>query len=400
MTRVYFLPNKVGFVRATNMAVRLVAITDQIGQSLFKNTAAAALFVDFRTEFNQLWFNGLWLKLTKLHCPIQLIAWLRHYLTGRKAYIDIKSKVSTLFNLSKGVPQGSCIGPVLFITYHHDLLDALSTIHWKHLFADDLSIVVAPSSSMSPSIMMLTLTDQIKQVLLRLIKYSIEWKQPINFNKTNWTLFHRQVAPQIPDIICEGHKIEHVMKFKYLGTILDAKLSFTSHIDYIKTKIRTNLNIFKRLASCRMTSEQVNYRLYNAYIRPYFQSLLNIYPILASSKQKQLEALNRKIFRTIHHWFDARNIEIENLPKYQSIMKLTEIQWGKLTDTILKTNPGIIEDFLQHKLSILYLREYLSNPNLLSERRKIFGRGRIRKNIRKLLNKDYPSLFDLTLCYR
>jgi hypothetical protein len=293
-------PEQSGFRPGHNMAVRLVAIVDQIGQCLQKNTAAAALFVDFRTAFNQLWFNGLWLKLVNLQCPLYLISWLRHYLTGRKAYIDIKNTSSSMFNLSKGVPQGSCIGPVLFIIYHHDILEALSTIHWKHLFADDLSILFAPSSTMSSSNMINSLTDQMKHVLLRLINYSIKWKQPINFNKTYWTLFHRQVDPQIPDIVCEGYKIEHVKKFKYLGTILDAKLSFTAHIDYIKTKIRTNLNIFKRLASSRMMSEQVSYRLFNAFIRPYYQSILNIYPILTPTKQKQLEGLNRKIFRVIH----------------------------------------------------------------------------------------------------
>jgi len=181
--------------------------------------------------------------------------------------------------------------------------------------------------------------------------------------------------------------------------MLDAKLSFTEHIDYIKTKIRINMNIFKRLASSRMLSDQVSYRLYNAFIRPYLQSLLNIYPILSSTKQKQLESLNRKIFRIIHRWFDARNVEIENLPKFQSISKLTYKHWDKLIITILETNPSIIEDFLQHKLSILYLNEYLSNPALSNERRKIFGRGRIRKNVRKLLTDERTSLFDHIICY-
>lgn len=114
-----------GFRPGHNMAVRLVAMVDQIGQSLTKNTAAAALFVDFRTAFNQLWFNGLWLKLNNLHCPLHFVAWLRHYLRGRRAYIDMKNTSSNLFNLSKGVPQGSCIGPLLFIVFHYDILEAL-----------------------------------------------------------------------------------------------------------------------------------------------------------------------------------------------------------------------------------------------------------------------------------
>ncbi|CAF1291331.1 unnamed protein product [Adineta ricciae] len=87
------------------MAVRLVSMIDQIRQSLSMNTATAALFVDFSSAFNQLWFNGLWLKLTKLNCPLYLMQWLRHYLEERKAYIFIEEISSVTFNLSKGVPQ-------------------------------------------------------------------------------------------------------------------------------------------------------------------------------------------------------------------------------------------------------------------------------------------------------
>jgi hypothetical protein len=247
--------------------------------------------------------------------------------------------------------------------------------------------------------MMLDLAEQIKQVLSRLIKYASIWKQPINFDKTYWTIFHRQVDPRIPNLECEGHVIQHVKKFKYLGMILDAKLSFEQHTDHIKAKIHSNLNIFKRLAYSRMLNDNSKYRLFNAFIRPHLQSLLNIYPILSPTKQKMLEGFNRKIYRSIHLWFDARNVEIENLPKYQSISKLTNAHWGKLLQTIIRTNPGVLEDFLQHKLSIVYLREYLSNPTLTEERRNIFTRGRIAKNVQNLVTDDRLSLFDHILCF-
>ncbi|CAF5217629.1 unnamed protein product, partial [Rotaria magnacalcarata] len=100
-----------GFRPGHNMAVRLVSMIDQIGQSLSKNTAAAALFVDFKSAFNQLWYFGLWIKLRRLECPSHIIAWLRKYLSGRSAYVEIKGVRSPEFLLFKGVPQGSCIGP-------------------------------------------------------------------------------------------------------------------------------------------------------------------------------------------------------------------------------------------------------------------------------------------------
>ena len=95
------------------------------------------------------------------------------------------------------------IGPVLFIVYHYDLTESLATIHWKHLFADDLSILFAPDSSLSSSNMIKDITEQIVKVLNRLIDYSKYWKQPINYSKTYWMLFNRQVAPQLPEIVCQ-----------------------------------------------------------------------------------------------------------------------------------------------------------------------------------------------------
>ena len=124
------------------------------------------------------------------------------------------------------------------------------------------------------------------------------------------------------------------------------------------------------MVSNRMMSEEVRYRLYNAFIRPYLQSILNIYPIIAATKHRQLEGLNRSIFRTVNQWYDARNIEIENLPKYHSVTTLTNAHWSKLTTTMLITNPEVVEDFLQHKLALVYLEEYLHNPALAKERKK------------------------------
>lgn len=168
-----------------NIAVRLVAIVDQIGQCLSKNAAVAAvLFDDFRTAFNQAWFKVLSLKLYNLHCSLYFIAWLQHYLNGRTAYMDINNSSSDLLSLEKGVPQGNCIGPLLYIVYHHDILKALSSIHYKYLFDDDLAILIAPSPSLTSANIISDLSKQIRLVMKCLIEYTNTWKQPINFNKT------------------------------------------------------------------------------------------------------------------------------------------------------------------------------------------------------------------------
>lgn len=389
-----------GFRPGHNMSARIVSIIDQIGQGLTVNTATAAVFVDFKTAFNQLWTKGLWIKLRRLNCPPFIIAWLRNYLSERSAYIEIKDTRSRCFPLFKGVPQGSCVGPVLFIVFHYDILNSISNLHFKHLFADDLAIIVTPSVNWSSTQLIPYLGEQITNVLKDLYAYSQTWKQPINFKKTHWTIFHRQVFFKIPTIFCGNNVIDHVSKFKYLGTILDAKLSFSSHLDFIRSKIHKNLGVFKRLSRNRMLSQEVSYRLYYAYIRPYYQSILNIYPLLSQTKQEHLEAMNRRIFRLIHRWFDALNDEIINIPAYKSIELLTHLHYEKLLSTIIRTNPAIISDFLQHKLYLLYMNEYYTNPLLRKEKRAIVSQGRTSNRIHELITIDRQSLFDKILCFR
>ena len=134
-------------------------------------------------------------------------------------------------------------------------------------------------------------------------------------------------------------------------------------------------------------------------IRPFYQSLLNIYPILSKSKQNHLEAVNRQLFRTIHHWYDATNIDISHLPKYKSIENLTQTHWSRLLVSIIRTNPSVLSEYLQHKVYLLFIYEYYYNPLLLKDKRTIVDRGRTSKRIQNLFENSKYSLFDYALCF-
>ncbi|CAF4204202.1 unnamed protein product [Rotaria magnacalcarata] len=180
--------------------------------------------------------------------------------------------VKKLPDWSKGVHQGSCVGPVWFIVFHYDLLNSVSNLHFKPLFADDLAVVLSPSVTWSSKVLIPYLSQQI--------------------TNTFWTLFHRQISPTIPTTHCENNTIAQVPKFKYL-----------------ELKIQKNSTVFKRLSSTRMLSTEISHKLYYTDIHPYYQSILDIHPILSSSKKQQLDALNRKFFRIINRWYDAANDE-------------------------------------------------------------------------------------------
>ena len=78
---------------------------------------------------------------------------------------------------------------------------------------------------------------------------------------------------------------------------------------------------------------------------------------------------------------------------------LTQTHYSKLLSTFTRTNRSVIADFIQHKLYLLFLKEYFLNPNLLKEKRKIIGKGRTSNRITQLLVSREPSLFDHVFCY-
>ena len=152
----------------------------------------------------------------------------------------------------------------------------------------------------------------------------------------------------------------------------------------LSQRYKKNLEVFKRLSCSRILLQKLSYRLYYAYTQPYYQSMLNIYLLLSQTKLEQLEALNCRIFRIIHRWFDALNDEIINIPAYKPIELLTHLHDEKLSSTIIRTNPAIIADS-QHKLCLLYMREYFSNPLLQKVKHAAVSRGRRSNQIHELL---------------
>lgn len=107
--------------------------------------------------------------------------------------------------------------------------------------------------------------------------------------------------------------------------------------------------------------------------------------------------LNRRVFRTIHCWHDASIVDIEHAPNFCTLESLTRTHFAKLLNTITRTNPSVITDFLQQKQFLLFLREYHLNPSLLAAKRQIVPRGRTPNRIRRLLSTSNRSLFDYAL---
>ena len=92
-----------------------------ISSGLLQQTATLVIYVDFIKAFDQLWHDGLLYKLHQMNCPYELVIFILEYLKNRKGSIEMNRLVSSIFDIEKGVPQGSCLGPILFLLFHYEL---------------------------------------------------------------------------------------------------------------------------------------------------------------------------------------------------------------------------------------------------------------------------------------
>ena len=120
---------------------RVSCLLEQITQSQTQNRFTPVIYVDFLQAFDRLWHQGLIHKLNKLDCPAPVLIWLVKYFTNRSLVLEYVGVQSNPIRIERGAPQGSCLGPVVSITSHHDLPYVFSNPNDVHGYVDDYAIV-------------------------------------------------------------------------------------------------------------------------------------------------------------------------------------------------------------------------------------------------------------------
>jgi hypothetical protein len=138
-------PEQSGFREPHSTTIRFVQFLQHIGTVLLQQTTSLVMYVDFTKAFDQLWHDGLLYKLHRLNCAQELVIFIIEYLKNRECYIEMKQVTSNISEIEKGVPQGSCLGPILFLLFHCEMAQRIPSATHAHLFADDLALIITAS---------------------------------------------------------------------------------------------------------------------------------------------------------------------------------------------------------------------------------------------------------------
>lgn len=300
--------NQSGFRAGYRLQTRVLLLVNQISSYMANSAPVATVFVDFKSAFDQLWFEGCLGKLARMGIPEAYIKWIKSWLTDRKAVIEIQGNGSRWISIQRGGPQGSVFTPTLFITYHADMAEFLPGA-MSFFFADDLAAVIAGQIGIKFSEQCMDLEKRLQAFFSQLEFYSILACQPINYSKTQVMFSARAVCypNPMPELICGGHKIQWTTSFKYLGYWLTTKLGWGDMIRKTKIKTRQRTALVNTFKYGGISSTGLKRTLFNTYVLPYFTWLFAIFPLFTETQREELNHLYLSLLKRIrgcHFWED------------------------------------------------------------------------------------------------
>lgn len=182
-----------------------------------------------------------------------LLSWIRDFLIDRTFSVKIDDTFSVPLSICSGVPQGSVIGPLLFLIFINDLPSALPFGVSCFLYADDVKIFASNDASL------------LQCAVSKLYEWSVKWDLPIASDKTQLLRLGRN-NPRPPIYTHENCQIPNCRTTRDLGIIISESLRFSEHIDSIVGRANSRVNLLLRNFDIRDTSKMI--RLFKVYVRP------------------------------------------------------------------------------------------------------------------------------------
>jgi hypothetical protein len=251
-------PEQHGFVKRRSTVTNLAVYTNFIAKSLDQKTQIDAIYTDFSCAFDSVDHVLLLHKLKAYGITGNLHRMLESYLCNRSQTVTINAESSSTVRVTSGVPQGSILGPLLFVMFINDLPSC-----FKHsqalLYADDLKLF-SPISSVSDCKLLQTDIDSLSN-------WCSVWKLKLNVPKCNVLTFTNKKHNVLYSYKLYGSDLTRVSFIKDLGVVISSNLSFKKHVSYIVPKAYKLLGFIKR--NCLSDFKEVTLRnLYTTLARP------------------------------------------------------------------------------------------------------------------------------------
>ena len=352
--------NQYGFRKKHSTAYAIYDLIENKLKNLDDDLITCALYIDLSKAFDTVDHNILMSKLENYGIRGTPLDLLKNYLSNRKQFTVVNGQKSGELPIEIGVPQGSVLGPLLFLLYINDL--PYASLLLTKLYADDTCLIFSAKT-----------VDELQVVINREVNKIQSWmfsnKLSINYKKTKFMIINKRNNHAPFRLYINDNRIEQVKCFKYLGIRIDDKLEWKEQIKYIEGKISSACGAICRLRQTIDTRFLRTFYFAHAYFHLQYSTLA--WYNTTKRNLKKLNSLHGKLIRlmTLHGPLRDFNFSADEMFKNLNLLRLDDIYKLELAKFMHRAvNKNLPQNFEFHFTRINEMHPY----NLRSIRKQAF----------------------------
>ena len=253
-----------GFRKLHSTETALIGIIDELLFNFDNDRVSGMILIDYCKAFDMVDHVILLDKLHAYGLDNTSLTWFQSYLSDRRQFASMDDKESTTSIIPHGVPQGSILGPLLFVLFINDLPFHVSSAN-TDLYADDTTLSCS-ANWMDMDRLQISLNEAVSET----VHWATANKLPLNEKKTKvLTICGKRLSNRIPNVIIitvNGSQLENAQCAKLLGLEIDRELTFQSHVGKLCKKLSQRIGILKKIRHCLEIKHRVLF--YNSNITP------------------------------------------------------------------------------------------------------------------------------------
>lgn len=285
----------------------LLEFLENITKEIDNENCVDVIYLDFAKAFDKVPHKRLLSKLEGHGITGKILGWIASWLSDRRQKVSVEGELSEWAAVKSGVPQGSVLGPLLFLVYINDIdEDVISKLK---KFADDTKVAKVVNSTQDAEIL--------REDLVRLQNWSRDWQMEFNADKCH--VMHIGKKTLNSQYVLNGSTLKPTESERDLGVLVDKSCKFSEHCNKVANSANAVLGMIKRTITCRRKDIMV--RLYKALVRPKLEYCVQAWCPYQKKDIEKLENVQARATRLIN---DCRNLCYEKRLKYTGLTTLSE----------------------------------------------------------------------------